>query len=351
MWELDLLLNPKRPLSLSNCASQRVREHTLGWISSSAKPPVAYAMLQLAAGIDSPSGASQNGVSQARKQCGLIIDAMSGEGTIEIEAQTDNSFFVIGGDKDPSAALETSRRLANLKTDGSRRPPVDIVVWDAQRLPLRRGIADAYIADLPFAGGKKKKKHQQPHALGSASEASLDYKLVMAQAVQTLRPGGRAALLSADIKAMDHAARNMHWSVWCQSANAMNLGGLSAKLSVMKKRGPCGKDLSVWVCGDCTDLSEELLKIARAACVGFSLNEELGLDTNGTKPRPTCPGSSLIDRVELRHRYFDKENERSSHCYRFFFDDRITNHQAKTLERSIRFVIEEKPPGGVVQLR
>lgn len=371
--ELDLLLNPKRPLSLSNCASRRVREHTLGWISSSAKPPVAYAMLKLAtaateandggssAGDDVP--APSNGGSRVvrkRRRAGLLVNAMSGEGTIELEAQgglgDDSSFFLIGGDKDASAASETSRRLASLRKGDKRPPLVDVVIWDAQRLPLRRDVADAYLADLPFAGSKKKKakKHQQPCPSGSASEASLDYRLVTAEALRILRPGGgRAALLSADTKAMDHAAGNLHWSTKSQSAKAMNLGGLCAKLSVMEKRGTCGKDVSAWVREGSKDLSVDLLLIAKRACAGYALNAELGLDdkAEATLSTTSIDRASLVDRVELRHTFFDEENKRLSHCYRIYFDDRITNKQAKVLEKAIRRAIEETPPVEVLQLR
>ena len=37
----------------------------------------------------------------------------------------------------------------------------DFVVWDARRLPLRDGVADAVFGDLPFAGSKAI-RHQTP---------------------------------------------------------------------------------------------------------------------------------------------------------------------------------------------
>ena len=222
LLELDVLLNPKRPLSLTNSTSRLVAEHSLGWVSNSCKPPVAKAMVQLATEClddSSPRG------------CGLFINAMSGEGTIELEAQADDlttTFFMISGDSDASAALHTKRRLASLAIHSgsgrNKRPRVDMVVWDAQHLPLRRGVADAYLADLPFAGSKKQ-KHQTPSSSGAAMGASMDYKRVMGQAITVLKPGGRAVLLSADSKGLSIAGRSFNWFERWQS-NAVNVGGL-----------------------------------------------------------------------------------------------------------------------------
>ena len=69
-----------------------------------------------------------------------------------------SSYFMISGDINATRLHQTASRLENLK----HRPLVDLVVWDAQRLPLRNGIAaEAFIADLPISGSSKK-RHQQP---------------------------------------------------------------------------------------------------------------------------------------------------------------------------------------------
>jgi len=340
IMDLDLLLNPKRPLSLTNSLSRLVPRHSLGWISSSVKPPVAYAMCRLATGkvTDGSTVSSVN-------TCGLLINAMSGEGTIEIEAQSpDMSVFMISGDKDDSAAIKTSRRLASIHKTTGKRPRVDVIVWDAQRLPLRRRIADAYVADLPFAGSKKK-AHQAPSSSGRAVDASLDYKVVMGQAITTLRTGAQAVLLSADAKAMGYASRAFNWSERWQS-NAVNVGGLSAKLCVLERGAQCWKDLSMWVERDCVvDLSDSLLPIAREACSHFSLDNSLVLQKGSE--RGAVRSASLVECVKQCDTYVNKDNV-MSHGYRFFFDDRVSPRDAKMLYKVICSAVAENPPCGML---
>lgn len=352
--ELNLLLNPKRPLSLTSSTSRLVSEHSLGWMSNSCKPPIARAMGQLAAqSLDSRLQVEYEG--DTTKTCGLAINAMSGEGTIEIEAQAHgdtNNFFMISGDSDSSAALHTKRRLDSLAKHSDscecKRPRADMVVWDAQRLPLRQGIADAYLADLPF-GGSKKKIHQAPCSSGDAVNASLDYKRVMGQAVTVLKPGGRAVLLSADVKAMSFAGRSFNWSeVW--QSSAVNVGGLSAKMAVMERGSSCYKDLSTYVSEGCGNLGESLLKIAQDACAQCYLDDWLELRvqdvTKGKEIESDKSGSPIL-RVELFDTYVGKDG-RKSNGYRFFFDDRITNSGAKQLYKIICAAIEKSPPDGMV---
>jgi tRNA1(Val) A37 N6-methylase TrmN6 len=346
LLELDVLLNPKRPLSLTNSTSRLVAEHSLGWVSNSCKPPVAEAMVQLATGClddSSPRG------------CGLFINAMSGEGTIELEAKADDltsTFFMISGDSDASVALHPKRRLASLAIHSgsgrSKRPRVDMIVWDAQRLPLRRGVADAYLADLPFAGSKKQ-KHQTPSSSGAAAVgASMDYKRVMGQALTVLKPGGRAVLLSADSKGLSIASRSFNWFERWQS-NAVNVGGLSAKMAVMERGPSCYKDISFYVTEDCGNLSESLLKIAQNVCVQFYLDDRLELQerTTGNEVGFASKKSSLILRVQRFDIYVDQDGKHSN-GYRLYFDDLISNSGAKQLYKIICAAVEKAPPDGII---
>lgn len=335
--ELMLLLNPERPLSLANCFSRRVLKHSLGWISSSAKPPIAYAMCNLTM------------FSEEKKDCSVIINAMSGEGTIELESQSllrTNNFFVISGDKNESAAMQTTARLKELGF-----PLVDLVVWDAQRLPLRSDIADAFLADLPFAGSTKK-IHQEPG--GTKPDASLDYRRVFVQAARVLRSSGKAAFVSADTQALRHATRGLHLTELTK-ISGMNLGGLSGTLSVIKKGEPCFKDLSLWVAPDTRDLSQTLMKAANGACAVFDRDEKLELRRRNEQERSrACPSartSSFIVSVELKDTFFHPKKRSLSQCYRFWFDGLISNNQAKLLEQTFRFAIEKELPKGVDSLR
>lgn len=352
LLELDVLLNPKRPLSLTNSTSRLVAEHSLGWVSNSCKPPVAEAMVQLATGNLDDSGTG----SESPRGCGLFINAMSGEGTIELEAQADDlatAFFMISGDSDASAALHTKRRLASLAIHSgsgrNKRPRVDMIVWDAQHLPLRRGVADAYLADLPFAGSKKQ-KHQTPSSSGAAVGASMDYKRVLGQAVTVLKPGGRAVLLSADSKGLSIAGRSFNWSERWQS-NAFNVGGLSAKMAVMERGTSCYKDLGTYVTEDCGNLSESLLKIAQNVCMQFYLDDRLALQEPTTQNEVGFASkkstSSLILGVERFDMFVDQDGKHSN-GYRYIFDDRISNKGAKQLYKLICAAVEKAPPDGMI---
>ena len=350
LLELDVLLNPKRPLSLTNSTSRLVAEHSLGWVSNSCKPPVAEAMVQLATGNLDDSGTG----SESPRGCGLFINAMSGEGTIELEAQADDlatAFFMISGDSDASAALHTKRRLASLAIHSgsgrNKRPRVDMIVWDAQHLPLRRGVADAYLADLPFAGSKKQ-KHQTPSSSGAAVGASMDYKRVMGQAITVLKPAGRAVLLSADSKGLSIAGRSFNWSERWQS-NAFNVGGLSAKMAVMERGTSCYKDASFYVTGDCGNLSKSLLKIAQNVCMQFYLDDRLALQEPTTQNEVgfASKKSSLILGVERFDMFVDQDGKHSN-GYRYIFDDRISNKGAKQLYKLICAAVEKAPPGGMI---
>ena len=365
--KLFALLNPKQPLSLANCVSRNIPEHSLGWLSSSAKPPIAFAMCNLAMSnakslqlliteVTTASSKSSNH-DDNDKRGALVVNAMCGEGTIEIESQDcqmPHSFFMIAGDKNEAAVKGTAARLASLhnrrgaQQGRTRRPLVDLVIWDAQRLPLRSGIADVFLADLPF-GGSKKKSHQEPCLSGVALDNSLDYKRVMAQAARVIKCSGRAALLSADTKALSHVAIqfNGFWSVLWR--NNLNLGGLAAKLFLMKRHQQCSKDLSVWITSgtDIVDLSDALKRTAIDVCAGFRLDDLLEMQQcDSFCESPT----SLILDVELISTFFNKEKSMRSHCYRVWFDTCMSNLQAKQLEKIIRAKIEENPPEGM-QLR
>lgn len=356
--EIYALLNPKQPLSLANCTSRRIPAHSLGWLSSSTKPPTAFAMLDLARtsarllptllNADSIAWMSEE---SGREECGIILNAMCGEGTIELESQDlQTRFFMIAGDKSEDAVSRTAERLASLHdrqdAQGRRwRPPVDLVVWDAQRLPLRSGIVDAFLADLPFVGSKAK-THQEPCISGNVLDSALDYKSVMAQAARVLKCKGRAVLLSGDTNALAHATLqfNAFWSVLC--CNNMNLGGLAGRLYLTAKHKQSSKDFSVWVSTEgIVDRTDEFKRIAVDACSGLTLNSMLEIEPDNRDVVPSKVG--LVMGVDLISTFFNYERRMMSHCYRVWFDPCVSNVQSKRLEKLIRMKLEKHPPVGM----
>eukprot|EP00578_Thalassiosira_sp_NH16_P029857 CAMPEP_0181077186 /NCGR_PEP_ID=MMETSP1071-20121207/816_1 /TAXON_ID=35127 /ORGANISM="Thalassiosira sp., Strain NH16" /LENGTH=309 /DNA_ID=CAMNT_0023158413 /DNA_START=466 /DNA_END=1395 /DNA_ORIENTATION=+ len=305
----------------------KVPNHSLGWISLSIKPPVALAMASMSLNVKS-------GCRKSR----LAINLMSGEGTVELEASraVDHSLFLITGDKSYTNALKTARRVKSLHSRSCHGPLVDIVVWDAQNLPLRRGIADAIFADLPIQGSLKK-IHQEPktrkvHTIESPATSSLSYSQVLGEASMVLKAKGRTALLSPDFKALRHASSGFNWRQLGYSTN-INLGGLTAKLFLMERKEACTKDLSMWVPTPRHDLSSWIFAVAKEACKNLKVQQ--------------LQRASLVSMVQLHSTFFHEEKNSFSHCYRVVFDDMVQNVDTRKMERLIREEIEIKAPVGI----
>lgn len=321
LLELWCIINPHRPCSVINSSSIHVPNHSLGWLSISCKPAIALAMASIAMTKEKEDDG---------KKCHVAVNLMSGEGTIEIEATraVPHSFFLISGDKNFSRALKTSQHVKDLRRHSSMRSIVDVVVWDAQNLPLRQGVVDAVFADLPFQGSLKN-VHQEP-AIGTSTKVaqkslSLNYSKVLRHACRILSSNGRAALLSPDFKALRHASGGFNWSPLWQS-KTVNLGGLSGKLFLMERRAPWSKDVSMWVPSTSSDMSAWILDIANNACTADA-SEELGRLSLQTPP---------VTSVHLQSTYYHAHQQSLSHCYRIRFDDQIRNFHTKHLEQVIR---------------
>jgi hypothetical protein len=350
--ELYMSLNHRQPLSLCNCKCSALSGHSLGWISTSVKPSVAYAMCTLATrdnralsdlGISVPAESSEQ-----RKDCNLMVNTMLGEGTIEIEAQAKqlSRCFFISGDHSETAVREAASRLYSLRAVTGKRPLIDLVIWDAQRLPLRDGFADAILADLPFAGSSKK-VHQVPstNRVGetpSANTTTLEYKRCMAQAVRILAPYGQAVFVSADSKALSSSvgAFNGSWAeLW---SSKLNLGGLAAKICFLSRLGERWKDVSVNVSDPNLDLSHAICAIASSVCANYYISYDL-LEL---KQSPEVVKTNLISKVSLKDSFYHETKNQTGHCYRIWYDQRVNNTNAKILEKLIRSAIEKSPPDG-----
>ena len=201
-FELWWQLNPMHPCSLLNSNCARIPNHSLGWMSLSAKPAVSLAMSSLAI---KHNNTITNGC--------IMVNLMIGEGTIELEASraVESPVFIISGDIRYDCAFKAAQRIASLKQNSTSQPLVDLIVWDAQNLPLRDGFADAVLGDLPIQGTTKK-IHQQP-TIGQDGKSSSDispslkYSSVLGESSRILRPKGRAAFISVDCRSLDGACR------------------------------------------------------------------------------------------------------------------------------------------------
>lgn len=322
-------INPNSPCSLSNCNSMKVENHSLGELSSSVKPQVALAM----------SSAVLADEGDGTKRSTVVVNLMSGEGTIELESSraTSYPFFLVSGDKCIESARKTAWRIEALKRNSKCNTLVDVVIWDAQHLPLREGIADGILADLPFQGGSTSKTHQQPSMRKIDDEASppLSYSRVLSEASRILRPKGRAALLSPDFKALRFASNVFNWTL-LGYAQDINVGGLTAKMFLMQRRDAWSKDISLYVPSTTSDLSPLILTMANEAVE--SANVELSWRRV----------NRIVRSVHLHNKFVYPENKIITHCYRITFDDQIKNFETKQYEQVIRQSIKGKLPSGVV---
>ncbi len=186
-----------------SCPSDHCSQRALG--VANLKPSIAYGMLEHAA--LSPS-------------C-VLLDPLAGSGTIlELAAaEHPGAVFCLAGDHDKAACRRT------WKNGGGK---VDVVQWDAMRLPLRTGCIDRLVTDLPF--GKR---------CGSHTENVKLYPAVVAEAGRVLRHtrSSRAVLLSADRNALAKlvpARGGVLGRLRKQHEFAVNVGGLHGTVLVLR---------------------------------------------------------------------------------------------------------------------
>jgi len=126
---------------------------------------------------------------------------------------------IIGCDTD-SEALACARR--NLAAAGfSNR--VELYDWDACHLPLPSGSIDVVLADLPFG-----------HLVGSHATNLTLYPALLAEAARVTRPGGRAVLISHEVRLMERSLAEL--PVWCiEQQLRVNLRGLHPRIFVLRR--------------------------------------------------------------------------------------------------------------------
>ena len=334
--DLFLDLNPKRPLSVVNAVSARVEHHSLGWMAKSVRPPVALAMHSLSQrrGTELPLGHNTKSAPT------VVVNLMCGEGTLEFESvdPARGSFFQISGDKNPETIYQVASQVGLLE----QAPLVDFVLWDAQHLPLRDGIANSILGDLPFAGSSRK-AHQEPTSgdIKPSKDLPLSYPQLLAESVRVLcHSTGTAVLVSPDTKTLVHAIKKYSGNFKELWQTKINIGGIAGRLCMVERKGRCWKDLNLLVEDPTIDHSSEMLSRARQACSRCYLDRLLLLYADGKEK-----SQELIVSVD-RHSEFCHEDGTISQCYRFCFHANITNIQAKSLEKIIRLDLLESPIKG-----
>jgi len=325
--QLFLDLNSKRPLSIVNSMSAQIGNHSLGWMAKSVRPPLALAMHLLSQKREVSNIMSPD--QQILEIPAIVVNMMSGEGTLEYESlypQCQPSFRIVG-DRSPETIHQVAQNIKHLPY----RPLMDFVIWDAQHLPLRDGIADSLVGDLPFAGSKKK-SHQEPSADAITSQDKvLCYSRILVESVRILCASeGRAVLISADNQSLVHAIKKFTGNLKEVWQTKINIGGLTGRLFLLEKKQPCWKDINLVVEDPYRDRSHKILAQAQNVCSTFYLDDHLVLQQGKQKKT-----QDLITGVCLQNEYRHIDGT-ITHCYRLFFDPKVANMQAKALEKAIR---------------
>ncbi|XP_054275616.1 tRNA (guanine(6)-N2)-methyltransferase THUMP3-like [Macrosteles quadrilineatus] len=147
----------------------------------------------------------------------IVIDPLCGGGSIPIESALAYPLtYNICGDAHEKAVV---RSLNNIDSLGPKKTvPVDVLHWNATKLPLRSSSVDVFVTDLPF--GKRS---------GHKTDNRLLYKNVLLELGRVVRPNtGRAVLLTHDRRTFVRVLPQTQ-GLWKQTkVLGVNLGGLQA---------------------------------------------------------------------------------------------------------------------------
>ncbi len=148
-----------------------------------------------------------------------FCDPMCGAGTILAERALAAPYrALIGGDIEVRA-VQAAR--ANLR----RVDDASVHWWDARRLPVRTGVIDALVSNLPF--GEQIGSHEENPAL---------YDQVLRQLVRVLKRGGRAVLLTSE-KELIHNLIGRYPQLTRERQVLVAVLGKAARIYVLRKIG------------------------------------------------------------------------------------------------------------------
>jgi len=184
----------------------------------------------------------------------MVVDFMAGVGTIPFVAAAIPPPFpqvlALGGDESEEAGGYMRENFKYLREQmggraertgeaGQRAAVVGLVRWDARCLPLRHGVVDVALVDLPFGKRHKHKGGRMVHL----------YERAFREMARVIRPGGRLLLLASRASYVEEALQSrMSEGCWSQqeqqdekeeklkedtplfNSKRVNIGGLRAVL-------------------------------------------------------------------------------------------------------------------------
>jgi 23S rRNA G2445 N2-methylase RlmL len=159
-----------------------------------------------------------------------FCDPMCGTGTILAERMLAGPYqSLLGGDNDPAALAAAKANLAQAWSDASRSGGPDrraacvLYLWDARLLPIRAGMVDAIVCNLPFG-----------EQIGSHADNPALYDRFFAQVVRVLSPGGRAVLLTSE-KDLVHRCTRSYPHLRREQEILVGVLGQAARIYVLRR--------------------------------------------------------------------------------------------------------------------
>ncbi|XP_070193462.1 tRNA (guanine(6)-N2)-methyltransferase THUMP3-like [Littorina saxatilis] len=155
----------------------------------------------------------------------VVCDPLCGTGSISIQGALRFPAFQVCGDNHRVAMEKclANKDALNKKraANGSGGLMMDPMRWDACNLPLRDGVVDVFVSDLPF--GKRVGRRTDNRAL---------YMSVLDEMARCGKLAGRASLLTGDINNMMKAIQAQRY--WTRRrVYSCNIGGIAAAVFLL----------------------------------------------------------------------------------------------------------------------
>ncbi len=148
----------------------------------------------------------------------VFLDPLCGTGTILIERGLYGRHgLLVGGDIDQAALMAAQENI------GPQHKPRELLLWDAQRLPLADGSVDCVASNLPF--GKQ---------LSRPRDLPVLYRGLCAEIARLLSSQGRAVLLTSEIRRL-RAALEEQQGLVLRRTYSVSLLGQRATIQIVER--------------------------------------------------------------------------------------------------------------------
>ncbi|MCH5583400.1 HEAT repeat domain-containing protein [Shimazuella sp. AN120528] len=148
----------------------------------------------------------------------VFVDPTCGSGTLLLDRAAYGSYRSLkGGDLNVEAVQTAADNLREWEN-------VDLQIWDAASLPLADSSVSVMVSNLPF--GRRVGDHESNVAL---------YPIFIKEVNRVLNSGGRAVLLTQEVKLLHHAITPYKNQFTLELDQPVEMGGLTPHIIVLKK--------------------------------------------------------------------------------------------------------------------